>query len=793
VLAGTLEAVAALEQRLGTEGIGCRRLHTSHAFHSALMDPVVAPFETAVARVPRQAPRLRWISNVTGQWMRDADAIDPAYWARHLREPVRLYDGLTTITTEGRPVLLEVGPGDVLSRCCRALPSPTPLAIVTSLPQEKPDTTPVPLQQSLGQLWLEGVAPDWSRYFAGEARRRIPLPTYPFERQRYWIEAHNAPAAQGQHLTGEMSNKKAAVADWFFVPSWKLEASDAADSPNDGVTCLVFLDQFGIGLRVCEQLERDGARVIRVETGAACSMEQLHADGNVPTRILHFCSLTTPDQASGHEHFAPLQQLGYYSVLHTAQAFAQTFPASDVEIVVVTNSLVDVSGSERVLPEKAPMLAPAAVVPQENPRISVRVVDIELPSDESLTATTVNELLREVRRRSDEKLVALRGRSRWIRRYEPFRVDETSPGRRSLRERGVYLITGGLGGVGLLLAEHLARTVHARLALTSRHGLPPKETWRTYIEELGGEVMTAAVDVSDEDAMRELVGQIHDRFGALHGVIHASGVTSGSSLYRSFVELGEAEAEAQFRPKVHGTYVLDKVLRGIPLDFCFLFSSNASVLGGLGYLTYAAANVFMDAFAAVASRRDAAWICANWDPWPQETKTHAALQTGVDIYAMTAEESTHAFEIALRQTPAGRLVVASGDFFARLDMWTRPQQPIASESLYARPEIETPYVPPETDVERALVALWQELLRIERVGIQDNFFDLGGHSLLAIRVMARVREQCAVDVSIAKFFEDPTVSGLAAAVALAQTEQGDPSRREVLQILETLQTLQTQA
>src|SRR5581483_6430742 len=101
VLAGTLEAVAALEQRLGTEGIGCRRLHTSHAFHSALMVPVVAPFETAVARVPRQAPRLRWISNVTGQWMRDADAIDPAYWARHLREPVRLYDGLTTITTEG--------------------------------------------------------------------------------------------------------------------------------------------------------------------------------------------------------------------------------------------------------------------------------------------------------------------------------------------------------------------------------------------------------------------------------------------------------------------------------------------------------------------------------------------------------------------------------------------------------------------------------------------------------------------------------------------------------------------
>ncbi len=195
VLAGTLEAVAALEQRLGTEGIGCRRLHTSHAFHSALMDPVVAPFEAAVARVPRQAPRLRWISNVTGQWMRDADATDPAYWARHLREPVRLYDGLTTITTEGRPVLLEVGPGDVLSRSCRALRSQTPLAIVTSLPNDQPDTEPGSLQQSLGQLWLEGVTPDWSRYFAGEGRRRIPLPTYPFERERYWIEPTTAAVA----------------------------------------------------------------------------------------------------------------------------------------------------------------------------------------------------------------------------------------------------------------------------------------------------------------------------------------------------------------------------------------------------------------------------------------------------------------------------------------------------------------------------------------------------------------------------------------------------------------------
>ncbi len=126
--------------------------------------------------------------------MRDADAIDPAYWARHLREPVRLSDGLTTLTTEGRPVLLEVGPGDVLSRSCRALRSHTPLAIVTSLPNERPDTEPVPLQQSLGQLWLEGVTPDWSRYFAGEARRRIPLPTYPFQRERYWIEPTTAAA-----------------------------------------------------------------------------------------------------------------------------------------------------------------------------------------------------------------------------------------------------------------------------------------------------------------------------------------------------------------------------------------------------------------------------------------------------------------------------------------------------------------------------------------------------------------------------------------------------------------------
>jgi NAD(P)-dependent dehydrogenase (short-subunit alcohol dehydrogenase family) len=238
----------------------------------------------------------------------------------------------------------------------------------------------------------------------------------------------------------------------------------------------------------------------------------------------------------------------------------------------------------------------------------------------------------------------------------------------------VYLITGGLGGVGLILAEYLAQTVQARLILTKQSAFPSKDQWSEWLqthvdeddisrkikriqamEELGAEVMVASLDAADEEQMETLVTHIYEKFGQLNGVLHAAGVTHGSSVSRSAVEVGSVESEAQFKPKVYGVYVLEKVLQGKAVDFCLLFSSNAAVLGGLGFLAYSAANLFMDSFASSRNRNGSlTWLSASWDHWPEETRQYAGIRTSIDQYTMTRSESEEAFRRVVCMAPGGQ-------------------------------------------------------------------------------------------------------------------------------------------
>ncbi len=203
VVSGPVEAVAALEGRLEADGIGCRRLHTSHAFHSAMMDPVLERFAAEVAAVKLSAPRRPFLSNVTGTWITDAEATDPLYWVRHLRSTVRFADGIAELHGH---ILLEVGPGDALASLARGQAGGLPV-IASGRHPKKADTVTetAALAMALGKLWGAGLRIDWLRQAQASARR-IPLPTYPFERERYWVGGVDGVA------TGRREEVKAALA-----------------------------------------------------------------------------------------------------------------------------------------------------------------------------------------------------------------------------------------------------------------------------------------------------------------------------------------------------------------------------------------------------------------------------------------------------------------------------------------------------------------------------------------------------------------------------------------------------
>jgi acyl carrier protein len=317
------------------------------------------------------------------------------------------------------------------------------------------------------------------------------------------------------------------------------------------------------------------------------------------------------------------------------------------------------------------------------------------------------------------------------------------------------------------------------------------------MEAAGAEIMVASIDVTDEDRMQAVVANALQQYGALHGVMHAAGVTSGPSLYKPFTEMSIADTESQFQPKAYGVYVLERVLRNIDIDFCLLFSSNASVLGGLGLMAYSAANMFMDAFASSRSNADRAshsapWISATWDPWPEETKKYTNYQTSLDQYTMTAEESLEAFNRLVTSAPEGQVVVSTGDLRERLDMWVNrtasngKAQPMSKSRPHPRPKLESLYIAPRDSAEQTIAGIWQETLGLDQVGVEDDFFNLGGHSLLAIELMGRLRDVFQIDLPVGKFFETPTVAGLAQAISEFQREQQDPEGKELLKMLSQL-------
>ncbi len=346
VVAGPEEAVESFARQLQARGLAPRRLQTSHAFHSPMMEPILGPFLREVERVPLAPPRVPFLSNVSGTWITPEEATDPGYWARHLRHPVRFGEGVGRLLEEPGRVLLEVGPGNSLAGMARQHPDRQPWQpALASLPgpRERKSESLV-LQRTVGELWLHGVTADWTGFYRHERRRRCSLPTYPFERQRYWVELDTA---GGQALFGRRGlGKKQDIADWFYLPSWRTTLPPSLDAgpaePDAG--WLIFDDGHGLGERLASRLAAAGQRVARVECGAAgerCErrgealwrlapadregydqlLRELLADGAAPRHVVHlWCVGGDAPGADWERSSQELEDRSFWSLLYLAKA-----------------------------------------------------------------------------------------------------------------------------------------------------------------------------------------------------------------------------------------------------------------------------------------------------------------------------------------------------------------------------------------------------------------------------------------------------------------------------------------
>ena len=604
------------------------------------------------------------------------------------------------------------------------------------------------------------------------------------------------------------------------MPAWK--SAPQGSSSHTFAPDAVWLCLGPKGIETTEwaaRLRTRGVRAIVVETGEDLRdlgddrftanperfedytgvLTALQDQGITPSGILNLWGLQAGASDGGELAFVPLVQL--------VKALDTVGVQDRVEVMAVTRCAQFVTQEETLEPGQATTTGLTHVVTLEHPNLHCRSLD--LPG-RALTDRQWDLVADSVLHPTVDTVLALRGGQIWAKSYERIRLPEPSEATSILRNGGVYLITGGLGNVGFAMAEHLARTVKARLILLGRTRLPDRDKWADYLkapsseiatskriqrvldlETLGAEVLLIPADAADESKLEAAFAQAEARFGAVHGVIHAAANLDAKTL-RPLAELGVEDFLGQFHPKVAGLHVLHSVLSRRKCDFCMFTSSLASVLGGLQFGAYSAANSFMDAFAQKMDQtRGTRWMSVNWEGW--QFNQAAKASSGAVAYAMTPAEGISAFSRLLSFTGGPQVAVSSGDLPSRIRHWTSPAasaKPGANDGetqRHARPNFGHEYEAPRDPLEEALAEIWQELLGIDRVGVNDDFFELGGHSLLATQLMSRLREGLRVDLPVGALFEAPSISTLAAVAIRRETQPGQTMK--IAQALKKLRSM----
>lgn len=676
VASGPAVALMTLETELKKQDIDYQRIPINVAAHSRMLEPILDRFRSYLREIQLNPPQIPLTSNRSGVMMTDEQATDPEYWVDHLRGTVLFAQCLDTLADRQNRIFLEVGPGKALSALARQCEGIEANQVLSSLrhPDEMIEDDRHMLEV-LGRVWALGGEFDWDQLWGDVRRNRVPLPTYAFQRSRYFI----APGRPQSETVSSFLTRIEGVENWGWAPVWRPKyAAAPVDVRNeldkvDLQSWLVFMDDAGVASAAAKRLREAGHSIVEVWPGDSFArlddttyvlapergregydllFRDMLARGLVPSRIAHFWGVTKDEShRPGSSFFHRMQEHGFYSLMFTAQAIADDTLPKPTHITVFTNGAAAFGQEKLVSPEKAIISGPVRVIPREIDGLTVSSVDLTIPKKpkrhlfggvanrrteqewEDLTVQVVEDMIADP---SSSVAVIRAGR-----RYEQS-LQKTvlkDDGETSIRAGGTYLITGGFGGIGLTVSKLLAEQ-GCTLVLTSRDPLPPRDDWEHYLrrhapqdknsrriravqelEELGATVHAHAADVCNLPEMKAVVETTQAHQGRIDGVVHAAGIMEDAPLLAK----STGSIEKVFSSKIHGTKVLDQVFPDRSTDFIALFSSSSTQTAPAGQIDYVAANEFLNAYAH-ARRGDKTKVLAiNWGIWADVGMAATAL------------------------------------------------------------------------------------------------------------------------------------------------------------------------
>jgi acyl transferase domain-containing protein/thioesterase domain-containing protein len=649
VVSGPQAELDRLAAKLAAKGIEAQRVPIDIAAHSRMLEPILKRFGDFLRRLRLNPPTLPIISNRTGKPLTAQQATDPEYWVYHLRGTVMFSGCIAHLAATPNRVFLEVGPGKALSSLAQANGVPSNQVLSSLRHPDQVLADDVYFFGVFARLWALGVPVDWAAIWGEGPRHRVPLPTYPFQRARYFIEPGAGQGAEAQ--APAWPERVDDLAQWGWRPHWRPRAAEPEVEPEalaDATprSWLVFLDAAGLCARLVSRLRGAGHRVVTVAAGDSFArvaddawviapergrdhydrlLQDLAHHGIAPNRIVHGWLVTeTETFRPGSSFFHRNLEQGFWSLLFLGQALAEENLPKPLHLTVLTTGAAQVRAEGLPYPEKATIAGPLRVMPRELPGITCAALDVALPGRtgrDALADRVLEDLLSDPANRS----AALRGDRRYELTYRPAALPE---GQAPIPQGAAVLITGGFGGIGLTLAERLVRDHGARIALLTRTALPDRADWPRvlaaqptgaqatriravqHLESLGAQVIAVEGDVCNIEEMRAARAACEAAFGRLDVLIHAAGVVADAPLLAKTPD----QVEQVFAPKVHGTQVLDMVFPDGSLPLIVVFASTSTITAPAGQVDYVAANEFLTAWAQKRTGKTQV-IALHWGIW----------------------------------------------------------------------------------------------------------------------------------------------------------------------------------
>jgi acyl transferase domain-containing protein len=787
VVAGPTDAIHALMEQYERSGVSCRLLRTSHAFHTSMMEPALEAFAEVLSATTLHPPSIAIVSNVSGDWLTNDEATSVQYWVEHLRRTVRFGPGVARLMALPSPLLLEIGPGTTLTQLARQQKVENSL-LLTSLPDAASgkDARSHTLM-TFGRLWIAGLDVDWTSLRHDAPGRRVPLPTYPFERKSYWI-----PPASDTHDTAP-AKRKTDIASWFHQPVWSRVPDVAVEKPTSG-RWLLLGDELADALGALP----DAIDAIWVKAGQTFSganrsytinpardqdylalLRALDDIGWVPDQIVNGFGLGATD---------PHATVLFDSTMALGRALKgrEHYPL----LSLVGAGMQEVTGSERLRPGSAMALGLVRVLPQERAGLICRSLDLCV--EDVASGRPAAGLLQTLAQSwGTDHARALRSGYSWAQSFRPQALPLASEVP-ALRDEAVYMVAGDLvEGLGLGYVRSLITRHQAKVVLVGRSGLPAPADWDRWLAshgpshgisrlirslrglgEHGRDYLFFSGSLSDESWLTDVVSEATARFGRIQGVFHTAAM--GDKYHCPLDETLPGGDAAVLEIKPGAVRALDKAFAQNPPAFFLVQSSLSVLVGGAGFATYAAANSYLDAFVSARRNSQPVWKVIDWDA----CRTHDTDETGGSTLladAMSPDEVWQATMALLAQPSIHRVIVTPGDLDHRLAAVATLQDAVqASSTPGGRP---SSHIQPRDEYERAVAEVMGDLLGLEQISAEDNFFELGGHSLLAIQVVTRLRKRFDVELPMrALLFEAPTVAGIASVIRAAVESAQDEAR-----------------